>query len=191
MPDIEKNYYSGVHYHKDTNYKGHHICNECANTKWNPLLRCFCGNTVHEVDMIDCGTSYVYQINPNQNSLLYKSLINLAYASFNQPLDSEQAHYLFINRGCRNCITESGFITDAGLQAIDKCLSLENVSDGNLDLSNVWFSDFIMNSDVSIAINEDYYIDPNTNLPMASVLGYIQKRNPGFCARITKESQIF
>lgn len=188
MPSKNESNYI-VHYHKDTNYKGHHICNKCSNDKWNPFMTCFCGKLVHEVDTINIKPPFITSINNSSNNYFYNHMISPYLEHFKNLSDFETL-LLFLDRGCIDCVSQAGSITDYGMQAFLSSISTTNSSQLNLNLSNVLFVDYYNNPDVSLQTVEVFHFD-NNGEPVPSVIGYIKKKNPGYCARITKESQIF
>jgi len=189
MPNVEQDHYN-VHYHKDTNYKGHHICNKCANDKWNPFMTCFCGKLVHEVDTINIKPPFIAVVHNSADTYFYNHIISPYMQDFQDPSNFE-ALYLFVDRGCTDCVSEAGKIKESGMQAVLNSVSTTDHAGLNLNLSNVCFIDYHNNPDVSLKIIEVFYLDQNTGEPIPSIVGYIKKNNPGYCARITKESQIF
>lgn len=188
MPDPKADQYANVHNHLDTNYAFRSICNVCANQKWNSLMRCFCGDVVHEVDTINIKPPFITTVNKDDHKLFYD---HMTYMHLSEFLSPKETMYLYVDRGCTKCVTTGGLITEHGMNSVIKSIESTDIFHLHLNSSNVLFVDYQNNPSISVTTVETFYIQPDTNTVAPAIVGHLVKKNPGYCARITKESNLF
>jgi hypothetical protein len=117
MPSKEDQY-GHIHTFVDTNYRIHRICNICANKHWKPDMVCVCGNSVHEVDMIQVKPNYLMPLTSLDNSVLYYKVKDF-FASPNNSLSTTDKIRMYITKACKTCVSSAGLFKGSVIEILE------------------------------------------------------------------------
>ena len=130
MPDpIDNDLWDEVYQTHDNNYTYHPICKTCSSNYWKDSLQCFCGEKVHESQMIHLSDVHpiLYDsshigVNTEKLEVLSKYYYSITHDGQHMTFVNDQPYYsalqLVLEKGCSRCVSTDGYLSAHGYEKV-------------------------------------------------------------------------